>query len=149
MRDSNPRRPKPAGLQPAPFDHSGNLLLKQSCLSESNRQPHDYKSSALPVELRQRIKKWRGQELNLSLRFFRPSCNHHLHQLSVFTQTIDNLLTDINSVFLVFLLKTVYSPVSSHLPKSHYQWQRYLHLVIFKLLTCYFFSEHLKKSKTI
>ena len=44
----------PADLQSAPFDHSGTLppILVWSQRRDSNPQPADYKSAALPVELR-------------------------------------------------------------------------------------------------
>ncbi|MDI3523342.1 MAG: hypothetical protein PWQ27_947 [Kosmotoga sp.] len=44
----------PADLQSAPFDHSGTLppLTVWSQRRDSNPQPADYKSAALPVELR-------------------------------------------------------------------------------------------------
>ena len=59
-KDLNLRRRKPTDLQSAPFDHSGISplldLRPSSHLPESNRGPRDYKSRALPTELR-----WRGQ----------------------------------------------------------------------------------------
>src|SRR5208282_4877876 len=52
--DSNLRRHKPADLQSAPFGHSGTSPPKgnradQSRWRESNSQPPDYKSGALPL----------------------------------------------------------------------------------------------------
>ncbi|GEM_PF-6463977 len=59
-KDLNLRRRKPTDLQSAPFDHSGISPMMDkspsSHLPESNRGPRDYKSRALPTELR-----WRGQ----------------------------------------------------------------------------------------
>jgi hypothetical protein len=73
-KDSNLRRRKPTGLQPVPFSHSGIhprnaiQLFALSCGSDlpeevrsagwswrrvSNPRPADYKSAALPTELRQ------------------------------------------------------------------------------------------------
>ena len=59
-KDSNLRRRKPADLQSAPFSHSGTYpdcecLLREiwSWLWDSNPQPADYKSAALPIELNQ------------------------------------------------------------------------------------------------
>ncbi len=46
-----PSKAEPTDLQSAPFDRSGTY--PKSCLRESNPQPADYKSAALPVELRQ------------------------------------------------------------------------------------------------
>ncbi len=55
-----PPKELPADLQSAPFGHSGTYpyiikLIENiwSWLSESNQQPADYKSAALPVELSQ------------------------------------------------------------------------------------------------
>ena len=42
-------------LQSAPFGHSGILPYYWSWWSESNQQPADYKSAALPVELHQQF----------------------------------------------------------------------------------------------
>ena len=70
-KDSNLRRPKPADLQSAPFSHSGTcpfvwcpktpMHLSYRCALvkvwswqwDSNPQPADYKSAALPIELSQ------------------------------------------------------------------------------------------------
>ena len=65
-----PRKAEPTDLQSAPFDHSGNspnndafralsfvgalTRRHKSRLPDLNRRPHDYKSSALPAELRRR-----------------------------------------------------------------------------------------------
>jgi hypothetical protein len=61
--DSNQRRHTPTDLQSVPFNHSGTYPRRQDLAappghgrtwshpSESNRQPSDYKSDALPVEL--------------------------------------------------------------------------------------------------
>jgi hypothetical protein len=57
--DSNQRRHTPTDLQSVPFNHSGTYpcrltpiaVQRWSHPSESNRQPSDYKSDALPVEL--------------------------------------------------------------------------------------------------
>ena len=69
-----PSKAEPTDLQSAPFDRSGNspkINLERktklpflnnaalphklpSRLPELNRRPHDYKSSALPAELRRR-----------------------------------------------------------------------------------------------
>lgn len=65
--DSNQRRRKPTGLQPVPFSHSGSppraartrtprCPSQWSWRRESNPRPTDYKSVALPTELRQRQK---------------------------------------------------------------------------------------------
>ena len=54
--DSNHRRLKPTDLQSAPFDRSGtspDLCRSWSWRWDSNPQPADYKSAALPIELRQ------------------------------------------------------------------------------------------------
>ena len=61
--DLNHRRRTPTGLQPAPFGHLGippyrsfmHYIKEQgeSWRWDSNPQPADYKSAALPVELRQ------------------------------------------------------------------------------------------------
>ena len=56
--DSNHRRRVPADLQSAPFGHSGirpgfAKLMLRSWRWDSNPRPPDYKSGALPVELRQ------------------------------------------------------------------------------------------------
>ncbi len=55
-----PSKSVTADLQSAPFSHSGilpynkkNLTQFWSWLTESNHQPADYKSAALPVELSQ------------------------------------------------------------------------------------------------
>lgn len=51
--DSNQRRPKPADLQSAPFDHSGILPYAVWWgLQESNLRRTDLRSVALPTELR-------------------------------------------------------------------------------------------------
>ena len=62
-----PSKAEPTDLQSAPFDRSGNspesftkslCYIKkpsQSRLPELNRRPHDYKSSALPAELRRQF----------------------------------------------------------------------------------------------
>ena len=44
-----PPKRKAADLQSVPFGHSGILPLKSRC-SDSNREPADYKSAALPIE---------------------------------------------------------------------------------------------------
>ena len=57
--DSNQRRLSPAGLQPAPISHSGTpprgctVSTVWSWRRDSNPRPADYKSAALPTELRQ------------------------------------------------------------------------------------------------
>ena len=58
--DLNHRRHKPADLQSAPFGRSGILpeglvtvTIAPSWRWDSNPRPPDYKSGALPVELRQ------------------------------------------------------------------------------------------------
>ena len=70
-KDSNLRRRTPTGLQPVPFGHSGIRPnrggyciggvwrgqdpprdARQSHRGDSNPQPPDYKSGALPIELR-------------------------------------------------------------------------------------------------
>ena len=48
--DSNHRRRKPTDLQSAPFSHSG--ISPWSRRWDSDPQPADYKSAALPIELR-------------------------------------------------------------------------------------------------
>ena len=65
-------------LQSAPFGHSGTYPYLWSWLLESNQQPADYKSAALPVELSQHSKTiymlktywWLGVELNRRHRDF-------------------------------------------------------------------------------
>ncbi len=53
--DLNLRRLTPADLQSAPFGHLGTPpILVWSWRWDSNPQPADYKSAALPIELRQR-----------------------------------------------------------------------------------------------
>ena len=59
--DSNHRRHSPADLQSAPFGRSGispcfRISNARSHLSESNQRPTDYKSVALPAELRWHVK---------------------------------------------------------------------------------------------
>ena len=89
--DSNHRRRSPADLQSAPFSHSGtppdasavagrNFTKEaQSWRQDLNPQPVDYKSTALPVELRQRqtgtSEKSRNKVTNRSI-----SCQGHLVQ---------------------------------------------------------------------
>ena len=52
--DSNHRKPKLADLQSAPFNHSGTYPFSLwSWREDLNSQPADYKSAALPIELRQ------------------------------------------------------------------------------------------------
>ena len=63
-KDSNLRRHKPADLQSAPVGHlgtppnfvraAGRLRMKESRRRDSNSRPPDYKSGALPTELRRR-----------------------------------------------------------------------------------------------
>ena len=54
-----PSKPEAADLQSAPFNHSGispdyyDVKKKWSWRKELNPQPTDYKSVALPIELRQ------------------------------------------------------------------------------------------------
>ena len=50
-----PSKPEAADLQSAPFNHSGTspFLTFWSWRKELNPQPTDYKSVALPIELRQ------------------------------------------------------------------------------------------------
>ena len=54
-----PSKAEPADLQSAPFNHSGTSprynIEFWSWREESNPQPADYKSAALPIELRQRF----------------------------------------------------------------------------------------------
>ena len=63
-----PPKELPADLQSAPFGHSGTypyiltVYLIWSRLSESNQQPADYKSAALPVELSRHMVPWGGIE---------------------------------------------------------------------------------------
>ncbi len=52
--DSNHRRRQPTDLQSAPFSHSGISPI-ESRRWDSNPQPADYKSAALPIELLRRI----------------------------------------------------------------------------------------------
>lgn len=54
--DLNLRRRTPTDLQSVPFGHSGTPPL-WSWRWDSNPQPADYKSAALPVELRQLLKR--------------------------------------------------------------------------------------------
>ncbi len=51
--DSNHRSCEATDLQSAPFGHSGTPPDRWSWRTESNHQPADYKSAALPIELRQ------------------------------------------------------------------------------------------------
>jgi hypothetical protein len=59
-KDLNLCRHTPADLQSAPFDHSGTppryslvyVFAKWSRRTDLNGQPADYKSAALPIELR-------------------------------------------------------------------------------------------------
>ena len=57
-KDLNLCRHTPADLQSAPFDHSGtpphytHFFAKWSRRTDLNGQPADYKSAALPIELR-------------------------------------------------------------------------------------------------
>ena len=51
-RGFEPLKAEPADLQSAPFDHSGTPPL-WSRRSDLNGRPADYKSAALPTELRQ------------------------------------------------------------------------------------------------
>ena len=57
-KDLNLCRRTPADLQSAPFDHSGTppryayIFAKWSRRTDLNGQPADYKSAALPIELR-------------------------------------------------------------------------------------------------
>ena len=51
-RGFEPLKAKPADLQSAPFDHSGTPP-QWSRRSDLNGRPADYKSAALPTELRQ------------------------------------------------------------------------------------------------
>ena len=48
-----PSKAEPADLQSAPFNHSGTPP-RWSRRWDSNPQPADYKSAALPIELRRR-----------------------------------------------------------------------------------------------
>ena len=57
--DLNHRRRTPTDLQSVPFGHSGTPPL-WSWRWDLNPQPADYKSAALPIELRQRL---RGRQL--------------------------------------------------------------------------------------
>ena len=47
-----PSKAEPADLQSAPFGHSGISPFKWCRLSDSNQSPTDYKSVALPNELK-------------------------------------------------------------------------------------------------
>ncbi len=57
-----PSKAEPADLQSAPFSHSGtppftrDKTLFWSWREESNPQPADYKSAALPIELHQHFR---------------------------------------------------------------------------------------------
>ena len=51
-----PPKAEPADLQSDPVDRLGTYPIKEgilSCLRDLNPQPADYKSAALPIELRQ------------------------------------------------------------------------------------------------
>ena len=54
--DSNHRKRTLADLQSASFSHSDNYPKKKSHLPESNQRPTDYKSVALPAELKWLLK---------------------------------------------------------------------------------------------
>jgi|688.fasta_scaffold41910_7 hypothetical protein len=56
--DSNHRKRTLADLQSASFSHSDNYPhKKKSRLSDSNQRPADYKSAALPAELKRQLLK--------------------------------------------------------------------------------------------
>jgi hypothetical protein len=92
--DSNHRRHEPADLQSAPFGRSGirpELLLTLSIPSSSwrwdlNPRPPDYKSGALPVELRQRTR--RGREARTYKRTVAARQAHTLKRASLYIAPI-------------------------------------------------------------
>src|SRR5690554_1330472 len=76
-----PVKAEPADLQSAPFGQLGNLS-RWSRRSDSNRQPADYKSAALPIEPRRQMAELTGVEPAISCvtgRHVRP-----LHHSSIF-----------------------------------------------------------------
>ena len=81
--DLNLRRHPPADLQSAPFGHLGTPPQTEwSWRWDSNPQPADYKSAALPIELRQRRKKtYIVFRENARKKFQKKICfNHRLKQ---------------------------------------------------------------------
>ena len=59
-------------LQSAPFSHSGTFPYYWSWRSESNQQPADYKSAALPIELRQQMNGASGRNRTTDTGIFSP-----------------------------------------------------------------------------
>jgi hypothetical protein len=57
-----PVKAVPADLQSAPFGQLGNLSKNWSRRWDSNPQPADYKSAALPIELRRHVAELTGIE---------------------------------------------------------------------------------------
>ncbi len=74
-----PPKASPTDLQSVPFDHSGTPPNKQLVVKKEflwswrwdlNPQPADYKSAALPIELRQRKSKHRNRFIEKNQYFF-------------------------------------------------------------------------------
>ena len=113
-----PAKAEPADLQSAPFSHSGippNMMDKYwSWREESNPQPADYKSAALPVELRQHY------TMYMSLGYYivtKLTC-----QWSLFVFLI--LFSEISFLLLYYLTYTLLSKLN-HYWKSicFYLWE--------------------------